>query len=260
MIQIEFFGRFECRLATGQDLFDEPRGELGWTFALPGEADLDRIIRFQDAVAPRSHADLIGVTVQSVIWDGNPTPTHPLVGTDVELLDGPVFEGRNGEIAGDAREPIVPFTIRFAADDAEIIGRDPIDLTVPAEIVRRAPRFRTNSPDVIAATGVQDRAAFRAERRARLLEDLAVATSADELAALEKRISQLEFTGDIRESSLHFECKYRFALRGLNSWTDPQNLLGPTPATGAPWQAEFWMGGWDADALCGWVKGHVAIG
>lgn len=260
MVQIDFFGRFECRLATGQDLYDELRGELGWTFALAGEPDFDRIIRFQNAVAPRSHADPIGVIVQNVFLDGQAVPAHPLLGTPVALLDGAVFEGRNGEIAGDAREPIVPFAIRFAAADVEIIGSDPIDLTVPAEIVRRAPRFRRNSPDVIAATGVQDRAAFRAERRARLVEDLTTATSATERTALEKRISQLEFTGDIRESSLHFECKYQFTLRGPNTWADPQNLLGPAPGIGTPWVADFWMGGWDADALCGWVKGLIAIG
>ena len=47
MIEIHFEGWFECRLATDPDPTDEPRGVSGWTYALAGEPDLDRIIRTQ---------------------------------------------------------------------------------------------------------------------------------------------------------------------------------------------------------------------
>ena len=51
----------------------------------------------------------IGVTVVSVTLDGVADPTYPLLGSGVDLLDNPVFEGRNGVIAEDGLEPIAPF-------------------------------------------------------------------------------------------------------------------------------------------------------
>ena len=47
MIALAFDGWAECRLATDPDPSDEPRGVSGWTFAVAGEPDLDRIIRLQ---------------------------------------------------------------------------------------------------------------------------------------------------------------------------------------------------------------------
>ena len=62
---------FRDRLATDEDPADHPRGEKGWTFAYGEEPEFDRIIRFNNPVAPRQFADDVGVKVITVTSDGN---------------------------------------------------------------------------------------------------------------------------------------------------------------------------------------------
>ncbi len=80
--RLRFTGRFQARFATDNDFFNHPRGtNLGSTWALEGEPDfvpktnnvpvkpgmaVGRVVRFQDAVAPRTHVAPIGVTVTAV--------------------------------------------------------------------------------------------------------------------------------------------------------------------------------------------------
>src|SRR5512133_460655 len=54
MLSLHFAGWFQCRLATDPDPADEPRGVSGFTFAYPGEPDLDRVIRFARPEAQRA--------------------------------------------------------------------------------------------------------------------------------------------------------------------------------------------------------------
>jgi len=70
VIVCSFAGWIQIRLATNPDPPDEPRGISGYTFALPGEPALDRLLRTSDPVAPRSHGPLIGVAVRAVTVDG----------------------------------------------------------------------------------------------------------------------------------------------------------------------------------------------
>ena len=139
MFMLEFAGWFQCRLATDPDAYDDPRGQGGWTFAMPGEPDLDRLIRFQDPVAPRSYGPLPSVTVRRVRVGGTLVPTHALVGAAVRFGEGAMFDGRNGEIATAAQEPIIPFRISVEAAGVRVVGFDPIDLSDLAEIARRQP-------------------------------------------------------------------------------------------------------------------------
>src|SRR5437879_1419687 len=134
MLELSFHGWFQCRLATDPDAFDDPRGQRGWTFAMPGEPDLDRIIRFQNAVAPRTHGPTIGVGVDGVRKDGQPVTSHPLSSGAVEFINQALFDGRNGQIATAANEPIVPFDLRVSAGTISLTGHDPIDLANPAEL------------------------------------------------------------------------------------------------------------------------------
>ncbi|MDQ2920908.1 MAG: hypothetical protein M3R52_04745, partial [Acidobacteriota bacterium] len=83
--RIRFGGRFQARFATDNDFFNHPRGtNLGSTWALEGEPDfvpstnnvptqpgmaVGRVVRFQNAVAPRPHVASIGVRVTAV--EGN---------------------------------------------------------------------------------------------------------------------------------------------------------------------------------------------
>lgn len=199
------------------------------------------------------------VRVTTVRVGSSVVGAHPLFGTPVEILDGAVFEGRNGDIATSAQEPIVPFTIQLQAGKTLIVARDPIDLTDPGEIARRQPiDFLGNSPQVAAATGITDRALYRQLRRNLLQTDLASETDPIHRAALEKRIDELA-KGSILVTSLGFQLTYEYDLRGLNEWTDPDNEIGFTPSSSAVWSIRFWMGGWDADALCGYVLGTMRI-
>src|SRR3712207_1058344 len=100
MLSLKFEGWFECRLATDPDPTDEPRGVSGWTFAVAGEPDLDRIIRLQpQGAVNRPFGPPVGVRVTAVSVNGEQVTDHPLQGAPVELLDDPVFEGRNGIVA-----------------------------------------------------------------------------------------------------------------------------------------------------------------
>jgi hypothetical protein len=260
MLEIDFAGWFECRLATDPDAFDDPRGQLGWTFAMPGEPDLDRVIRFQSPSAPRSRCPAVGVRVTAVRVNGTPSGSSPLVDAPAELLDGAVFEGRNGQIATSAQEPIVPFALRVQAAGVTLLGRDPMDLADANEVARRQPiGFVGNSPEVAQATGITNAAAYRQQRSSLLQQDLASETDPVRRDALQKRIDELGL-GSIRVTSLRFQLSYEFELRGPNEWDDPAGVLGPAPQAGASWLARFWMGAWDADALCGYVQGTLRVG
>lgn len=83
--EIWFEGRFQARFATDGDVYNNPRGNPddsgnGWTWALEEEPDfvpadnvpdrldkpVGRVVRFQNAEAPRSHVPPIGVTVSGI--------------------------------------------------------------------------------------------------------------------------------------------------------------------------------------------------
>jgi hypothetical protein len=259
MLTIAFEGWFQCRLATDPDDFDHPRGESGWTFALPGEPDLDRVIRFQSPIASRSHTPRVVVVVNGVADESGSLDTHPLIGCPVELLDSPVFEGRNGDIAMSATEPIVPFTLTISGPGFQLKASDPIDLADPDEVMRRQPfDFQPDSDEVRTATGIANPSAYRGARRSTLQADLGLATEGDDREALILRISELA-RGGIRLSSLSFKLDYEFELRGENTWHDPDGQLGTPPSSTSPWRVNFWMGAWDADALCGYVKGELRV-
>ena len=263
MLEIAYEGRYQCRLATDPDAYGDPRGVDGWTFAFAGEPDLDRIIRLANPVAPRNHTPAIGVTVRAVKIDGAAVAAHPWLGQAADLRGSPVFEGRNGQIATAGHEPVVPFTFAINAAGSRLAGFDPIDLAVPAERTRRGGKhLTTNSSEVKLATGVTDPLAYRAARLALLNADLAAAIDPTERQALQQRIAQLTddpAAPDIRIGSLGFRVEYDFTLRGPNVWEDPNGILGPAPAANAVWRATYWMGGWDADALCGFMRGTLSI-
>jgi len=104
--RVRFTGRFQARFATDGDFFNEPRGTTaGWTWALEGEPDfvpatnniptqpgmaVGRVVRFQNAVAPRTHVAPIGVKVTAVEGDvGTKTVSFnagdPIIGELVNL-------------------------------------------------------------------------------------------------------------------------------------------------------------------------------
>jgi hypothetical protein len=258
MWNVHFRGYFQCRLATDPDNFTEPRGRRGWTFAFDGEPDLDRVIRFQNPVAPRSLAPLAGVSVVDVNGDAS----HRLVGARVDLLEGAKFEGRNGLIATAGNEPIAPFVLAIEHGTFRLTRHDDYDVTSAAE---RKPHLglgvSTLSAAEATAIGVQDPTAFRTARRRGLDAALAAENDPVKRKNLSARINQLanfSAQSDIQLFSLTFKVPYKHQVRHAATLADPDGLL-PGIDTAAPWDISYWMSAWDADALQAFVEGTVSI-
>jgi hypothetical protein len=266
-LHVGFSGWFQCRLATDPDPFDEPRGVTGWTFAMPGEPDLDRVVRFQPegaTIRPGCDPIAVGVTVDRVALGGELQPDHPLRGAPVRLVrqDGspPVFEGRNTAVAGDSVEPIVPLS-PVVGDGDRAVGRAAEDrYTFPfARLWGR--------PGLAGVPGAPPPPAL-----------IRVATGLDIRRTWRERITALEATTpdtpveraaiDARLQGLRDGVGFGLFENALMSWA--VDLFGPVsvgpaaPLPGAavtdvPWSWRLWMGGWDADALCGFAVGELTI-
>jgi hypothetical protein len=150
---VRFSGRFQCRLATDPDPFDHPFGERSsfGVYAVqgpdpgnPDEPPLDRIVRFQDAVALRPFCDPIGVSVVAIEAEVGGTTVgfvtgDPLIQQPVRLGPGCKFDGRNRTFAPDGFEPISDFRIEigsgFGGEAAPAVPRnspaDPPGSTAP---------------------------------------------------------------------------------------------------------------------------------
>jgi hypothetical protein len=266
VIELAFDGWAEVRLATDPDPSDEPRGVSGWTFAIADEPDLDRIIRLQPAGAvARSLSPPIGVVVRSVSVGGARVAPHPLGGAAVNLLDDPVFEGRNGIVGEDGQEPILPFHIAVSSSDGAVaLQRKHLAPATDAVLAARPGGSAPEAPAVIAgllhnATGPDVR-----EQRRLALQQLVPAASGDLVAqaALAKRLRDItDDVGDgIAASALFFALPYEVVLKGASAQVrDPSNALGGTIALDEPWTVKMWFGAFDADVLCMFVKGTLQL-
>lgn len=261
---LRFQGWFQARFATDPDAYNHPRGAEGWTFAFGAEPDFDRIIRFDNSVAPRSGGPQVGVRVAAVIVDDQPIADHPLLGASVALRDGPRFEGHNGDIAPDGREPVYPFHFFVAAGGVSIEVSEWLqfaDLGRPVSGPRfgRGVSFLT-PVEFTQLTNKGDPRILRTDRRALLQNHLASETDPVARQALQDRIARL--TGDgIELSALTFKVRYAFPVpNAARSVSAPGDLLGAQDPLSRPWRFDWWMGCWDADALCGYIDGYLLIG
>jgi hypothetical protein len=262
MIQLQFEGWFECRLATDPDPSDEFRGISGWTFAVAGEPDLDRIIRFQ----PEESVDRmkkVGVKVTKVWENGILDSSHILLDAKVNLLDSPSFEGRNGITYEDTEEPIFPFHIEVSKDNI-LIQREFRDL-ITGDFKLQKSSGTTGGPSIMKeATGdIIDRKLFRQKRLEYLHTELSNANDEIEKIALQKRINEInpekeEKNKSIQQALLYAALTYRYVLEGpYFSIIDPDRKLDMID--GSPWIIDFWTGVWDTDALCGYMKGDILL-
>lgn len=263
-IQIDFGGWFQCRLATDSDAFDNKRGRFGWTFAYAGEPDLDRIIRCQSPVALRSHAKDVGVKVKRVLDAGTEVVGSSLLGAKVDLLDKPVFEGRNGQVATSADEPVVPFKLEISKGNFSIVCADPVDLTNPADLLRRKPvSIDQSTPELIAATGISSGAAHFSARLNALKADRTTTTDPAMRSQLDSRIVELEAVlnrgSGVQFATLLMQLNYEHQIAGPNKVVDPDGVLPAVPLASSPWKVEYFFGGWDFDALCGYLQGSLKI-
>jgi hypothetical protein len=283
MLTIHFEGWFQCRLATAPDPADEPRGISGWTFAVGDEPDFDRVIRLQNPERPRSRGPSVGVTVRMILVSGQQVLNHPLVGAEVYLLGEPKFEGRNGIVAEDAKEPIVPFHLKISGNGITLEREEP---TYPPDRERRLHKINPsilkklapvsgspNDVEAADAAGIMDYRAYRRCRKEKLEADLRKVKALERKEALRKRIRELEKTERALEKaenpdeetnmrphrSLGWRVDYRFDLSGPAGVADEHNALGGVVGKSAPWRTQFWMGAWDADALCGYMRGKLEV-
>ncbi len=265
-----FDGWVQIRLATNPDPTDEPRGVSGYTFALPGEPDLDRLVRTADPVAPRSHGPAIGLFVRRVTVDAIAVPTHPLCGAQVRLLGAPRFESVNEVVMAQGYEALEPFDVEVTQGHFRLRRRDYLDPATPDATVydvppallqaRRLASVTLASNILIEATGKNDPAGFRRDRLALLQADLAVAKDPYLQAALTRRISELENTdpNDRRTVSMTFVETRSYALNGPTALVDPAGWLARLD-THETFACSIVMGAWDVDALSAYASGTLTL-
>jgi hypothetical protein len=265
MLRLRFDGWFQCRLATDPDPADEPRGVSGSIKALPGEPDLDRIIRLQPPAFRRSHTPQVGVEVREVWLDGELAPQHPLAGAAVNLLGDPIFKGENGVVAEDGKEPIVPFVLRVARDRVALTRGTP---DTPEYTRFPYPGLQAfgivPAPGRIAnATGIDDFQRCLDKRVERLEEDKEKEQDPTRLENIRRRISLLtEVDGRGQRTATRFfgaTLPYLVPLAGDGSVENPEGRLGERIDLDRPWTMEFWMGGWDPDAMCAFMQGYLSV-
>jgi hypothetical protein len=301
MLNIHFEGWFQCRLATEPDPSDEPRGISGFTFAVAGEPDFDRIIRLQysPSVIERSQTPRVGVNVRKVDLDGLPVSAQnplyqALVGAQVELLDDAKFIGQNYIVALARKEPIDPFHLKISKEidgkrEAILMRKDlwnpnqpELDIytilkdknkdlqDIETIIGRRQPIgkdtavdvIRMQAPDVAEAIEIFDTFKYLQERLDRLKQDLHDLpdnpANAVQIAALQTRIAKL--SPEDLAPLLLVKVNYQFDINGGRDVTYVnQDLLHGETSVDVAWPIKFWMGAWDSDALCGYLKGVLSI-
>lgn len=287
---LHFRGYIQLRMATDPDPTDELRGLSGYTFALPGEPDFDRILHWQpnepgvferdfgnDPFQPR-----VGVHVHEAYLGGERRPE--MEGSGIALVDSSLVE-LNGLLVRNDYFAIDPVQLRVTRGDHVLLER--VDLLDPKrphlqlrqagspELLRRQPkRWHANSEVVARATGLpsaanEDLIANRQQRRAALIElrertidveaRAALSTRIDELADLHKWWALSEYQNNVPPIDRR---AYTLALQADGWQVDingpvAANLLGADPSRS--WPMSFWLGGWDADALCLYVSGVLRV-
>ena len=262
MIDLVFQGWFQCRLATDPDPYDEPRGVSGYVHAYAGEPDLDRVLRLQAPPFVRAHGPPVGVRVHRVWRDGQEEDEHPLEGASVELVEEPKFEGRNGVIADDGFEPIWPFALRVVQGRFTLARRVvPADPDHPFEGLL-AGGVEAAPAEIREATGIGDLAAVWADRVSRLQQDAETAAE-PEHSAVRERLEFLEASlaapGGGASRFFGARLRYSYELTSTPVVQDPDGWLTPSIDAAGPWRVDFWMGGWDADVLCGFCSGQLRL-
>lgn len=292
MLILEFEGYFQMRMATDPDPTDEKRGVSGYTFAFAGEPDLDAKIHLQpdeegvwerEFGPPGTPGPRVGVTVRRAKRNGEDAPE--LVGTRIAFVDAQILE-HNGLLVRNDYFIINPFRVRLT-DEKKKVLLDRVDFLNPAnphmpeneataEMLtrRQATTFTANSQVVADATGLESPAnvaliANRLERRRNLQALLKMTKDPVQRAALESRIYQLDIVEQWWNLSQGTPGNrpidrraHQLALQ-LDGWNIDMNGTIYANTLGAdetyPWNIAFWMGGWDGDALCAYVKGTWTI-
>jgi hypothetical protein len=119
ILGFRFSGIFQLRLATDPDPSGDPRGHSGWTRAYGNEPDLDRVIRFNNPVSPRSFTPRVGVHVTEAYIDGQHL-NDSIIHKTVNLGPSSFFDGSNG---ADGHEPIINFELHVGNNEDYLYGQ-----------------------------------------------------------------------------------------------------------------------------------------
>jgi hypothetical protein len=291
MLILDFEGYFQMRMATDPDPTDELRGVSGYTFAFCGEPDLDHLLHFQPDEPGVWERDFgpgggpkVGVVVTSAKRDGKDVPD--LVGGRIAFVDGMVVE-HNGLLVRNDYFIINPFRVTLTTGKTLLLDRvdylNPANPNMPENEAdstmlqrRQATTFQSNSEEVAQATGLPNAANVtliqnRLNRKASL-EALLASTpkkNAVKRAELESRIYELgiveQWWNLSQGTSGNRPIDRRAAQLALqlSGWNIDMNGAIAENRLGAderyPWNISFWMGGWDGDAMCGYVRGEWTI-
>jgi hypothetical protein len=230
----------------------------------------------------RSGGPRVGVIVTGASIGGNPAPEY--LDARVQFLDAQILE-HNGVLIRNDFFFVDPLHVRISDREGKVLLErkdwvNPTDPDMPLweatspMLVRRQPTMaQSNSPMVAAATGLpnasNETCILNREARRKSLEALYAKTK-DETAraALVTRIEQLRIVEQWWNLAVG-TYKNRPIDRRAHQLTllfDGWNIAVMGPAVnpiGAdetqPWPLKFWMGGWDGDALTGFVKGTWEI-
>jgi hypothetical protein len=290
VLYISFEGYWQLRMALDPDPNDEPLGYSGPTRVVPGEPIFDRIIRFNDPVKPRfPHDEDIGVSVYRVQTDEagvhntlKTHPDHPLLGARVDLLDEAKFEER-GFVTLYQKMPIEPFHLKIEGSGIRLQVNDMWDPTQPnltydevcadqpQLLSRRSLSVQPGSPVVAEATGIMDYAEYRRARRKQLEERRTKLSDETERNALTVRIDDLAKDDKSTPTSglvgltvpaqqfLGLVGLYQFLLQGIPVVSDKHGRLNGKIGTSQQWSIQFWMGGFDVDALTAFIRGTLTV-
>jgi len=288
---IEFQGYCMLRQPTDPEPYDEYRGTSGYTFAFANEPNLNRVIYFQPNpdFPVRSQCPPIGVHVNHAFIQTSDTETDidALKGANFDLLGDPRLENRNWALTRPGYEPIIPFHIQVAAaNNALVLDRlDVLDPTQPDLPVWKLPlsvieskgaRGLSYEPATVGlATGTYDGYVIASQRRTALqkeLDNLPEPRPADdaEKVILQGRIYELDIgIKDFESGHPNRRTAVRPVVERFGYFISgkPATLTGDAaPLQGeldlsadAKWRIDFWIGGWDCDALCAYTKGAVQI-
>ncbi len=280
MLFVNFAGYFQTRLPTDPDPTDEPRGVSGYTFALAGEPNFDRIIRLHEPVALRKFAPEIGVFVTSVANGNNIIENHPLVGAKFDFIKEPKFWMLNYILTQNAgTEAISPFIVQITTADKGIcitredyLDPDKPDMSLyDATLEQMERRGGALGPLLDLGTfreitQCENPKQFRLRRLEQLQEATKKSKDPIEKAGLETRIAQIEWPNannidweNRRTKSLLFVERRNFAINGASTIEDKDQLLSGDLDQSLDWPIEFWNGVWDCDTLTGYMRGTLQI-
>jgi hypothetical protein len=279
---LEFGGRCMIRQPTDPDPYDERRGMSGYTFAFGDEPDLNRIIYFHEHpdFRVRSHCAKLGVYVtRAVVVGGDEPRAYPaLEGAQFDLLGDPVLENRNWNLTRPGYEPIAPFHVQIRTPQISIDRLDVLDGVHPDQEPWKAPLEKLEAkgarglelePSTVGrATGVYDFPSVLGKRLEDLRTDLANLDQRliddPRRVVLEARIAHIAdalANPDRRTAVFPIVERFGFAITGTEASVngDPRLLPALDLSMDAQWRIDFWMGGWDFDALSCHVEGTLEI-